>query len=690
MKTASVEIDPILRQAALRAETLFARHGVHLTLGGEPTYVPENPLGAEWNHSAVGPEKLSYAQRLAASLIKNSLPTGTAFYSPGKQYPGETNPRWALRILFPAEDWAEHPLHQPHGELVSPGVKELPALTTLTRQLARYLGLALDWARFSDPTDSEKEVRAILLDHDESAGWVATPWKLPPSQLRLLPAEGPAGLRLPLQLLPPAVVRRSLTLERSGSSLSVFFPPLLERPFLALLEFFRRHLPRGAAAETAGVSIHYQGYLPPKLSSAWSVLGIASDPGVLEINLPPCASWSEYAAWLTVLDRCARECGLRAWREDRGEWPGGTGGGNHFLFGSPPDKPNCFYDRPAWLASMLTYWQKHPALSYLFTGDYVGASSQAPRPDESGISLRELQLALEDLRDAKDPPIPYFIAENLRHLLVDSAGNPHRAEMSLDKFHDLNHPAGLLGLIEFRAIESLPEPRWSSAVALLWVAVAARLLECPDAGPLRPLGPKLHDRYFLPHFLWSDLQVILRDCRGVGCDLPRDIFREIWAWKFPTLLAAQENPAHLEVRKAHESWPLLAEMPDEGGLTSRFVDTSLRRLEFAAPAGWSAEWRASINDRPLPLHPAPGGLEIAGLRYRHANLYPALHPRRPVQLPLRLVLERKRDGRRVAAYILEAGSGRFLATAIPGKAKSPGAEVPPFFSGAYTRDLRWE
>lgn len=661
-----------MNEVANHAKKIFQQHQVRLSLGGEPTYVPLNPNGPEWNYSAVGPEKLGFAEKLAAALIEDVLLDGTPFFSPGKQYPGETNPRWALRILFSKN-------HTPLSSDTSHHCKDF---TALRRKLGRTLGVATDWARFHDSSAPESDVRAILLDHDGEK-WCTTPWKLTPGQCRLLPAEGPAGLRLPLQLLPADVTRRSLTLEKKGNSLSIFFPPLLEKPFLELLVFFKIALP-----QEANLQVHYQGYLPPSLGPEWSVLGLASDPGVLEINLPPCADWQEYAGWIEVLDRNALRVGLRAWREDRGEFPTGTGGGNHLLFGSPDGEKNSFYERPEWLASFLTYWQSHPSLSYLFTGDYVGAASQAPRPDESGISLSELDLALQDLRSAEDPPTPYFMAENLRHLLVDSAGNPHRAEISLDKFYDMNHPAGLLGLIEFRAIETLPFPLWTNTVALLWVALAARLLQHPARYSLVDLEKKLHDQYFLPSFLWADLLQVLADCKSSKMAFDETLFRKMWEWKFPTLLEWESNAAKLTIRRAHESWPLLAEVPNEGGTTSRFVDSSLRRLELCGNAAFEKQYSLCMNGNPLPLQSHLPDQYLAGLRYRHGNLYPALHPRRPIQLPLELQIIQRKNNRLVGAFLLEAGESQFQLTESSSTFVKDAGVVAPIFDGAFTRDLR--
>lgn len=666
---------PWMDEVATKAQKLLLRHGVHLTLGGEPTFVPHQPYGAEWNHSAVGPEKLDYAWKMARALVEDFLPDGVPFFCPGKQYPGEANPRWALRILY-SKDRRRPSVAGRH-----------PAadLAALRRALSRRLNLRLPWERFADPHDAHNRVWAVLLDHD-GASWVTREWGLKPSQCRLLGAEGPGGLRLPLHLLPPEVTRRSLTLEQQGAEWRIFFPPLLEEPFVELLELCQSVLPVTAAG------VRYQGYLPPQLSERWEVLGIASDPGVLEVNLPPCATWKEYADWLDRLDHAATRAGLVTWRIDRGEFPGGTGGGNHLVFGAPPGKPNGFYEHPEWLAGILAYWQRYPSLSYLFTGDYVGASSQAPRPDESGIPVEELDFALRDLRRRDVPTPPYLIAETLRHLLVDVAGNTHRAEISLDKFYAPDHPAGLQGLIEFRAIETLPSPRWSAAVALLWLGILARLRHRPWREELVAFGSALHDRYFLPHGLWLDLLEVLWDLRQEGLDFSAEVYREIWDWKYPLLWQWEAGEARCEIRRAREAWPLLAEVPNEGGTTSRFVDSSLRRLEISANRAFARRYRVLLNGKRVVLQRLEDGTYLAGVRYRHSNLYPALHPRQPVQLPLALRLWESSGTKPVGSWELAAGSAHFVAsTKVASEPQENGRGKPlhPLFPGALTGDLRW-
>lgn len=658
------------KSAAARkiAETL-SRHGARLTLGGEPTYVPLKPEGPEWTYSAVGPTKLSYARTMAAHLLRNSLKGGVDFFSPGKSYPGEVNPRWAIRLIANRDG-------SPIFRLRARSVADAKRLAAFRKAVAKSLGTAPVWKALRDPLRRSNRVWALLVD-EEAGRWRTSRWS--DEATELTKAEGPAGLRLPLHLLEAEIPRRALTLEWHADTVSVFMPPFLQEPFLRLLDIVER------ALHESGIGrVEMQGYVPQDEAGRWIQIGLAADPGVLEVNLPACASWEEYDFWITEVSNAATRAGLRSWKQARGGLPEGTGGGNHLLFGGPTLDENPFFKRPAWLAAMLRYWQQHPALAYLFTGCYVGASSQAPRADESARDRHDLEMAWTFLETLGAGDHRILISETLRHLQTDVTGNSHRSEVSLDKFWNVGWPAGTLGLIEFRAIESLPKPEWMSAVALLWTSLAAWLLDHPVKDGLRDFTNELHDRFFLPSVLWDDLSGILADLRAGGFFLNEEEFRSIWAWKFPTLLAFEEGDARVEIRHAHESWPLLCETPVDGGTTSRFVDTSMQRFEVLANEAFATNYDLRFANRPLRLHNFGGGRRIAALRFRRTNLYPSLHPGLPPQMPL--VVSIVKDGR-VRKFHLKEGKPLFQAagegTAIP--ADKPCSSGRP---GDLTADLR--
>ena len=330
---------------------------------------------------------------------------------------------------------------------------------------------------------------------------------------------------------------------------------------------------------------------------------------------------------------------------------------------------------------------------------YVGASSQAPRPDESARDPYDLDLAYRYLAGLPEGENhSYVIGETLRHLHTDNSGNTHRSEISFDKFWNVSGPpSGTSGLIEFRAIESLPHAHWMSTVALLWQAIAAHTLKHPVSGPLVNHGDKLHDEFFLPWYLFADLERVLADLGKDGLEFPRvfrDTLIDIWHWRFPTMLLANFGPAsNLGITRACEGWPLLCETPSEGGSTSRFVDTSIERLEIMASANFVRSHRLFANGREMTLSRLTGSKEsgsIGGLRYRRTALFPSLHPGIKPHLPLEIAVT-SADGRRIeAVYRLTESDRKCSRIRAKGALHAPDPTHPAVKSGPalLTYDLR--
>jgi uncharacterized protein (DUF2126 family)/transglutaminase-like putative cysteine protease len=624
--------EPDPQPIAERVEKILQNKNVLLTMGGEPTYVPENPEGPEWNFAAVGPTKLRYAYAFAQAVDKELWPGSMLLYSPGKLYPGEVNPRWALHVLRP-----EKPFDLSKGQEVKPDER-------LAKQfrdgLVQKLSLEDRWLKAVDPKEPKKAIWVLPLDYTDDR-WRTEKWNL--RRLELTGAEGPSGLRLPLQELPPDALRRAMVMDVAADHIVLFLPPLLSVPFERLIRVCSELIP--------SVSVNWQGYTPVDAPPTWSHLVFSADPGVLEVNLPVCSTWEEYKEWIEQLSKIAFSIGLRAHKESSTIY--GTGGGNHVLFGGITLEQNPFFSRPSWVSSILRYWQRHPSLSYLFTGAYVGPSAQAPRPDESGQSLLDLELAYRQLEKLSAGDQRGAISEIVRHLHIDSSGNPHRSEISFDKFWSL--PTGFLGLIEFRAVESLPKTEWITGVALLFRAVTTYLLEKPYQTSLKDWGNHLHDRYFLPTPLWIDLTDVLTDLAQFGLPFDPAVFRQIWEWRFALLLKFEG----LTVRQALENWPLLTDTPKDGGTTSRFVDTSIARLEFAVTTEAYRNFSVYINGRELPFRSLSPRELVAGLRYRATALYPSLHPKIPVQLPLELTLVSRETDQPIHRFSLDPGQSAF-------------------------------
>lgn len=669
-------------QAAAAAEECLRARGISLTLGGEPTYVPFDPAGDEWSVSALGPAKLGRALAFADAVLSGALPGGFRIITPGKLYPGEINPRWVVQILRPPGGRNPFPLADPADGHSKPRTPPAKLLRAVARALALPPGNVLEAA---DPTGAANPAAVLPLGHD-GVRWNSELWSgFFPGGLELLAADGAVGLRLPLHKLPPGSLKSALTLEWSQERLRLFVPPLGATPFLALL----RRL--AALFKAEGIRhARLEGYTPPGLGEGWTRAGFAADPGVIEVNLPPCASWAEYQRWLLILHSAAEKAGLRSAKPQPDGSLGGTGGGNHILFGGPSLETNPFFTRPGWVASICRYFQRHPSLAYLFTGVFCGPASQAPRPDESGIPLEELELAYSTLERLPPGDHRALIADTLRNLHADASGSSHRCEISFDKFWCPSIPGGSAGLIEFRAIEAFPDPSWNAAVCALLVAIAARAAAKPFNAKLADWGFHLHDQYLLPSFIRQDLGAVLADLAAAGFRLGAGPWDTIWNWRFPILL---KSPSGLAVRRAIEPWPLLSDIPNAGAVTSRFVDSSLARLEFTLPARLDGSCAVFVNGRPLAFPARLGRLRLAAVRFRATALYPSLHPAFPVQLPLRVdvALPEKGPGsplRPRESWVLREPGGCFE-PASPPQRLPRGAALAPLRPGLVTADLRF-
>ena len=664
-----------MQTVAEKIAARFHKSGVQLTLGGEPSYVPIDPVGPEWSFTATGPSKLRYAWELAEVLSNQMQPRPVTFYSPGKSYPGELNPRWALNLVW---------------DKVAPSLSPKPptqtavtqkSLTVFRRTFLARLKLQGRWLPARDLSGQPGPVFVLPLDHDGDR-WLTEPWPVgTDGKLELFNSEGPAGLRLPLHTLPGDAFKRALTLEVKDARLHLFFPPLMQPAFLELLALVHSCLRDSDIGD-----YRFEGYIPGDDAHRWDKLSLAPDPGVLEVNLPPCADPLEYSLWMTLLEDAAAAVGLRSFKQVSPDHQTGTGGGNHLLFGGPDLDTNAFFRFPGWITSLLRYWQHHPSLSYLFTGDYVGPSSQAPRPDESGRDLYDLEMAyqfLESLEQGVDQR--FIISETLRHLHTDSSGNTHRSEMSFDKFWNASFQGGCRGLVEFRAVETLPRADWMSAVAALWHALAAHLFKHPFRLPLIDHGPRLHDYYFMPTAIWDDFKTVLADLKRDGLALDEAVYRDIWDWRFPSMLNFENKGAGLTLRKACEGWPLLCETPIEGGSTSRFVDTSMDRIEWIANPKFASRCRIFVQGRELPLESFSKGKLAAGLRYRRTALYPSLHPGVPPHMPLFVTIV---DGKKTHTYRLDPHRRHFTAcknSEAPADTQNPCKKLSPHL---VTCDLR--
>jgi uncharacterized protein (DUF2126 family) len=410
----------------------------------------------------------------------------------------------------------------------------------------------------------------------------------------------------------------------------VFLPPLekLEK-FIELVGLVDH------AATQTGIAVILEGYEPPPDSRIKTLL-ITPDPGVIEVNVHPTSSWADLSDLTHTLYKIAREQRLCAETFALDGRHSGTGGGNHLTLGGPEPTRSPLLRRPDLLVSMITFWQHHPGLSYLFAGRFVGPTSQAPRVDEGRPeTLYELEISFAEIDELADTQHrPWAIDRALRNLLTDITGNTHRAEFCIDKLYNPNSMRGRLGLLELRGFEMSPHPDMALVQALLVRALVARFAADRYSAPLIRWGMSLHERFLLPHFVLADMAEVVADLRAHGIDFELSWLLPFLEFRFPRIGATKIGGVELELRSAIEPWHVLGEEAAAGG-TARYVDSSTERLQVAVN-GFAPERHLLVcNGRPVPLT-ATGtpGSHVAGVRYKAWNPWSALHPTIDVDSPL--------------------------------------------------------
>jgi uncharacterized protein (DUF2126 family)/transglutaminase-like putative cysteine protease len=531
--------------------------------------------------------------------------------------------------------------------------------------------------------------------------WTSQPWFLASQRLFLVPGDSPLGYRLPLDSLPwtkpedaewsfdpdpfqqrdklpekPARKRQIFTgqditgqkiagrraprasgkatakpPEKSESSPWVSRPALCVQArdgklciFMPPVEYLADYLDLVSAIEDTAaytrMPVAIEGYAPP-YDPRISVLKVTPDPGVIEVNVQPASSWDELVANTTDLYALAREARLGTEKFMLDGRHSGTGGGNHVVIGAATPEDSAFLRRPDLLRSMVGFWQNHPSMSYLFSGLFIGPTSQHPRVDEARMdNLYELGIAFSQVPDKDKGTItPWLVDRIFRNLLIDLTGNTHRTELCIDKLYPPEAASSRLGLVELRSFEMPPHARMSLTQQLLVRALIAHFWKRPWGGKdgtrrLVPWGTALHDRFMLPYFIERDFEDVLEELQDGGYPFRKDWFAPHFEFRFPAIGSITKRGIHLELRGALEPWNVLGEETSAGG-TARNVDSSVERLQVKVSGMIDSRFIVLCNGRRIPLHPTGTlGEFVAGVRYRAWQPPSCLHPNIPVHSPL--------------------------------------------------------
>ena len=533
------------------------------------------------------------------------------------------------------------------------------------------------------------QVLPLMRSADDDA-WLTGPWFLRDEHCRLIPGDSPLGYRLPLdsqpwvgeldypyvtpqdphQPFPPlpsrqsiqqqlrtplhpdnghgkpaegegpaapgpfesagGVVRTALCAEPRDGRLYLFMPPLQRLDdYLELVAAIE------ATARELRCPVLLEGYEPPA-DPRLTHFRVTPDPGVIEVNIHPAASWDELVERTEFLYEAARQCRLSSEKFMLDGRHTGTGGGNHFVLGGATPAESPFLRRPDLLRSLISYWHNHPSLSYLFSGLFIGPTSQAPRVDEARNDvLYELEIAFAQMPEPGRECPPWLVDRLLRHLLVDVTGNTHRAEFCIDKLYSPDSASGRLGLLELRAFEMPPHARMSLAQQLLLRALVARFWHEPYRPPrLARWGTELHDRFLLPHFVEQDFADVIQELNAAGYPLRAEWFAPHLEFRFPKLGDYAVKGIDLELRQALEPWHVLGEEGAVGG-TVRYVDSSLERVQVRLAGLAPDRYLLTCNGVPVPLRPTGKvGEFVGGVRYRAWQPASCLQPTIGVHAPL--------------------------------------------------------
>ncbi|XDD51466.1 DUF2126 domain-containing protein [Leptospira sp. WS92.C1] len=554
--------------------------------------------------------------------------------------------------------------------------------------------------------------------------WESCTWNFRRDRLFLIPGDSPAGLRIPFSTIAdrfreipyftsiekkPALSSRNILDEKIRKRLDS--PPKTfpekELPIQSTLVVEVREgvlhlfLPPVPSAEVwmdliasveqatlaSGFQIRIEGYGPP-VDERIELFKITPDPGVIEVNLHPSTSFAELETKTKILYEKALETKLSTEKFQMDGRASGTGGGNHITVGALTPEESPFLKRPDLLRSLATYWQHHPSLSYLFSGLFIGTTSQSPRMDEGREEiLYEFELACRQVDHLESIP-PWLVDRLFRNLLVDITGNTHRSEISIDKLYSPAGATGRLGLVEFRAFEMPPHYKMSVVQQMFVLSLLCRFWEKPYQHPPIRRGTELHDKYLLPFYVWKDFKEVLTDLCVHGYPFYEEEFIPFFEFRFPEYGHIQKGPIKIELRMALEPWNVLGEESNSFG-TSRAVDSALERIQVRVDGWTEGRYVLSCNGYRVPLcSTGKNGEAVAGVRFKAWAPVFTLHPNLPISDPLVFDLWDSWSGRSIGGckYHVSHPGGRSYDTFPINSFEAESRRISRFLDQGHTAD----
>ena len=530
----------------------------------------------------------------------------------------------------------------------------------------------------------------VLPINFEGKEWISSQWEFRRNHLFLGAGNSPLGLRLPLEslIVKPAVeleksfepdlfasypalgeyitsvqkrakkmskkttignkskvfVRTALSIEIRDEKLCIFLPPIdKSEVFLDLIASIEE------TAKRLNIAVIIEGYEPPH-DLRTDRIKVTPDPGVIEVNLQPTSTWKDLSDNLLDLYEDARQCRLGTEKFMIDGRHTGTGGGNHVTIGAMEPSDSPLLRDPQLLRSLITFWQHHPGLSYLFSGAFIGPTSQAPRVDEGRMeNLYELEIAFSQIPESGD--VPFWLTDRLfRHMLTDITGNTHRSEFCIDKLYSPDSSSGRLGILELRAFDMPPH----SQMALLQMLLVRALVSCfwkkPYKHSLVRWGTRLHDKFLLEHYVKEDLKSVVEYLNDEGYEFKLDWFDPFFEFRFPLYGMTSIQGMPVEIRSAIEPWNVLGEESGSQG-TSRYVDSSVERLQIKIANFNEERYVVSCNGVQVPLSKTDiEGEYVSGVRYKAWQPWSALHPTIKVDTPLTFDIIDKWNTRSIGGF----------------------------------------